>query len=925
MTMFKNRRISAAVALTLGAAAVIPARAQDTAQRVEITGSSIKRIDAESALPVQVINRADIARTGAQSVAELIQNLPAIQGFTQSSQSVGGGGGGFSGASVHGIGETRTLVLLNGRRVAPWAGQTLTGAGAGIDLNSIPLAAIERVEVLTDGASALYGTDAIAGVLNFILRKDMSTGEASINHSIPRGSVGKNTTASLVKGWGSLSDDGYNAVVAVMADRQQRMKATDRDFAKTGVIPFSQNGQNYIFFNGSIRGVPANYEIYDSSNPDPDSAYDVLGNSYYDKNGKCPAQHVYRGGACRFDYTSTIEILPESKRDGLFASFNKRLSGDHNLSLDLAYNQFTLTSRIAPPPVDMLIPVGTALYDKYMPGGSSVLDPNSVYGYDLYAYWRGVDVGNRVTEDKTKALHTAVSLSGSIGAWDYSTALTHSQNKWVESYLGGWLMQNEQDAAIASGAFDPFLEPGQQSAAGKTALAGMQYIGVYKTEKSTLDAFELRGSRELFKLDGRSVQFGAGLDLRREQVKYDPSEIARGLTNNIAGDSAQEVPYDVKRNVWGVYAEALLPVSKTLEINGSLRHDHYDDFGNTDNAKLSARFQPSKSLLLRASVGSGYRAPSVPQVAAGRQLYGVSGNTYNCPDAALTALLAVDPLAKCRPDGSQYEIIASGNTGLKPEKSLQWTLGLRFEPTPNLSMGADLWAVRIKDRITQLSEEVPMASSADYLKNFTIFIDPGTKNHYVALYLPNENLGKERYFGIDLDGKLSTATPLGRLTSTLQWTHMFSYNYQRIVDGAWYSNLGGYNDGAVTFRNLIKLTNVLKSGPLENTVTLSYKSGYTDQPCTAADCGLVRLAKADGTAGSLVDMLDHRVASYFTVDWQGRYEYSKSLTFTLGVLNLFDRDPPLTIKTSGGHQLGYDNRYTDPRGRTLYGTVSFKF
>lgn len=158
--MFRRTKVNAGVLAALGALSVVgmPAQAQQqTLERVEITGSSIRRVDAETALPVQTINRAEIERSGALSVTELLQALPAMQGFTQSSEAVGGGGGGFSGASIHNIGETRTLVLLNGRRIATWAGQTLTGAGAAIDLNSIPLAAISRIEVLTDGASVPRG------------------------------------------------------------------------------------------------------------------------------------------------------------------------------------------------------------------------------------------------------------------------------------------------------------------------------------------------------------------------------------------------------------------------------------------------------------------------------------------------------------------------------------------------------------------------------------------------------------------------------------------------------------------------------------------------------------------------------------------------------------------------------------------------
>lgn len=922
----KRSDVAVAVLNAVALMAAGAAHAQSEPQkvdRVEITGSSIKRIDAESALPVQVVTRADIERTGATSVAELVQALPAMQGFTQVSQSVGAGGAGYSDASIHNIGGTRTLVLLNGKRVASWAGQTLTGAGSGIDLNAIPISAIDRVEILTDGASALYGTDAIAGVVNFILRNNLTSGDVSVNVTYPRGGTGQNTKIAATKGWGDLQKDGYNVMLSGAYDRQEQMKATDRAFSATGVIPFSKDGKNYVFFNGSIRGVPGNYEIVDVATQGEDR--DILGNWYYAKNGKCPPVHVYRGGACRFDYTSTIETIPESDRTSFFGSFSKALSGGHTLGIDFALSQFKLISRIAPPPVDIKVPTGSALYNRYMPGGANVLHPDAVYGDDLYAYWRGVDVGNRTTQDKTTAAHIAASLKGAVAGWDYTASFTHSENKWVESYLSGWLMQKEQDAALAAGAFDPFLEPGKQSAAGNAALAGMQYRGVYKSQVSKLDGLEANASRPLFKLSGGDAQIGVGLSIRRESLKYTPSAIAQGQTNSIAGDTAQEVPYDVSRNIWGIYGEFVAPVSKQLEVSAALRHDQYGDFGGANNGKLSFRFQPNRQVLVRGSVGTGFRAPSVPQVSAGRQLYGVTGDTYNCPTNALAAMRKVDPLATCHPDGLQYEIIAQGNKDLKPEKSEQFSLGFRLEPASWLSAGADLWGVRIKDRITQLTEATVMGNDAAYLKNFTIFVDPGTGKHYVALFLPNENLGKERYLGLDADIKTTFDTRLGRLTSTLQWTHMFNYEYQRLKDGPYFSNLGTYNDAGVTFRNIIRLANTLKHDRFEHTLAVNYKSGYEDQACSAAECGLVRNVNANGSVGSVVSMSGLRVSSYTTVDWQTRFDYNKRFSVTAGVLNVFDQDPPLSLKRDGGHQLGYDNRYTDPRGRTFYANLSYKF
>ncbi len=187
--MFKRTKVCSATLLALGGSLTLgsaPVFGQQQLERVEITGSSIRRIDAESALPVQVLKRADIERTGASTVVDLLQRLPAIQGSFGESGGVGGTGG-FSSVSIHNVGDTRTLVLLNGHRLAMWGGQLLTGFGAGIDLNTLPISAIERIEILTDGASALYGSDAIAGVVNFITKRNVDEGDVTLGYSAPRG------------------------------------------------------------------------------------------------------------------------------------------------------------------------------------------------------------------------------------------------------------------------------------------------------------------------------------------------------------------------------------------------------------------------------------------------------------------------------------------------------------------------------------------------------------------------------------------------------------------------------------------------------------------------------------------------------------------------------------------------------------------
>ena len=223
--MFQRTKICSGVTLALASLLATAVQAQDTeVQRVEVTGSSIKRIAIEGALPIQTLTADDIRKSGATSVTDLVQNLASMQGFTTESQSVNGGGGGVTTASLHDLGSKYTLVLLNGHRMAPF------NTGSEVNLNGIPLAAVERVEVLSDGASALYGSDAIAGVVNFILKKDSTAGAISAEVDVPQKAGGRSATVSISKGFGELAKDRWNVFLAASFDKQQALNASQRAF-----------------------------------------------------------------------------------------------------------------------------------------------------------------------------------------------------------------------------------------------------------------------------------------------------------------------------------------------------------------------------------------------------------------------------------------------------------------------------------------------------------------------------------------------------------------------------------------------------------------------------------------------------------------------------------------------------------------------
>ncbi|TMJ10888.1 MAG: hypothetical protein E6G94_16840 [Alphaproteobacteria bacterium] len=570
----------AAITALWGTAAMLAAQetlAQQTSlERVEITGSAIRRVDAETALPVVVIQRADIERSGATSVVDLMQRLPSIQGSTGESASVGGETFGFSGISVHDLGESRTLVLLNGHRMAIFGGQTLTGFAAGFDLNALPIAAIERVEVLTDGASALYGSDAVAGVVNFITKRGTTDGQVSVGYSAPRGGA-KETRFSVTKGLGDLDKDGWNVLASYAHDERTKLDSVKRDFASTGKVLFSNGGKNYRFQQFSASPIPANVAD-DNGN---------LVSPWLITHGSCPAKtfHVVDGSDnfCGFDFVGELEIFPVRKRDAGFLSATVNL-GAHQAYADLLVSQSKQTSRIAPVPGSISIPTTSPLFSQYLaPVGIT---------QDTVAFYRLYDLGKRTSSDKADFMDFVAGIKGTVFSnWDYDAFYTHSQSKAASS-ISGYPGALAISKLRKSGLLNPFVLAGEQTPAAQAAIAAVNYNGYWNGGKSTLDTFNLRGSTELTKLPAGPLAMAAGINYNREKFQSAPSLFAQGLlADPVAGtlcdpsganpalpcdqrfgDAAATVPYSADRKNYGVFAELQIPVIKDLEVTLSARH-----------------------------------------------------------------------------------------------------------------------------------------------------------------------------------------------------------------------------------------------------------------------------------------------------------------------------------------------------------------
>ena len=420
--MISNKRRSIAIGATLilMSTAAVPIVAQagdaDLIEEIIVTGSAIKRPNLDQALPIQILTAEDIVHAGVTNIPDLMATVPAMQNTYTASDTVGGTGGGIRTANLRGIGDQYTLSLINGRRMAP------ADSGSTIDLSNIPLSAIERVEILTDGASALYGSDAIAGVVNFVLKDSVEGTTITTRGDLPEHSGGENWGVDVTTGFGNLFNDGFSIVATYSHDRQESLSASDRSFAETGFIFFDEGADSLYFQNSSANSIPGNTFIYTAL---PDREFIRGFNPYGLTNGSCAAQTTPDGDTCRFDYTSTLEILPEHNRDTVLVNGKYQFSDNMTGFLTASYSSYVITSRIAPyPSGEFNVPLDSQLViDNVLPHltAQELADVGVVT-----ATWRALPASNRTTEYDIETFNFTVGVEGEVGELSYSAALTHS-------------------------------------------------------------------------------------------------------------------------------------------------------------------------------------------------------------------------------------------------------------------------------------------------------------------------------------------------------------------------------------------------------------------------------------------------------------------------------------------------------------------
>ena len=909
------------VAAALTALVSLPVMAQQDATLVEkleklvVTGSNIPRIEGESGLPLQIITRDELTNGGVQTGQELLERISANQSFGSFNEAKGAGSGieGFTAASLRGLGRQRTLVLMNGRRLAPYA----MSGGQSVDLSGIPASAIERVEVLKDGASAVYGTDAIGGVINFILRKDYQGAEINANYYATEQGGGNNGRVSLTAGLGDLAKDKYNFFVSADYFKQDPLKASQRESTKTAYLPGLGVDQT------SGASFPANIAQSDLLTFVPYGFFGVLNPTIPFPAGATPAScappysfptqppPVFRRYQCRFDFASVIETIPEAEKTNVIGRFTWQIDADNQFFAEASYYQGKFTYRISPTPVDSTqtipyVPVSMALWPTSpfypaafvagLPGGDPTLPLELIY--------RTVELGPRTDQTTSTQWNSVVGLQGTIKSWDYQLAANYTMNQQIDDFVSGIVFTDKFGALLRSGVVNPFA---LNTNAVLELMRATQLMGQANDNRASNYGADFKLANTVYDLPSGPVAVAFGVEGRRESLEQSNSDfIVSG--NVLGGGGAVPSLPPVHRTVWSLFGEVNVPIVKSLEANVAVRYDHYSDFGGTTNPKITLRWEPSRILLLRSAYGMGFRAPPLSDLFQPQSLNRNFDDTL--PDPARCPVTG-EGSPECM---GIYQLKVGGNPLLHPETSQQVNAGIVVAPTTQMSASIDYYWVRVKNVI----EIVPLETilGPDYARWAPYVVRKPPDAQYPNLPGPIDyvvqywtNVGTITTSGIDVNVQWrGPVTPVGQVSLGLNGSYVFDYKHTGFESSLVPPSVGARGpDGAIArYRQYAQLN--WTYGPWGATLANNFQSDYTE-PCLGGDVS---------------GCTTRPVGSYSVWDLQGRYTGFRNMTLTLGIRNGLDTAPPISNQ-GNNFQVGIDPTYADPRGRMFYGAIRYAF
>ena len=898
-------------------------------ERLEVTGSSIKRIDGQTALPVLVVNSDDIQRSGVSTTEQLLKTITVTQtaggGFVAGTGAGGGQNGGASTAtiSLRGLGANRTLVLINGRRGAA------AGGGSAVDIASIPVAAIDRVEVLKDGASAVYGSDAMAGVVNFILKKNFSGTDLSTTWGAPtRAGGGTEEKVSVYTGFGDIDKDRYSVTIAASYHYAQPIFGDKRSFARNLDVA------NQLDKTNATATFPANVRLNNGRQGSPtfpncspsiaggliNTALCVYDNAPYDALQPKTKLSIASATA-RFKVSNSAEIYtePSFTRNDTLNTIQQVLINGAALPSNSPYIT-TMTNLInsQPPAVQTalrpLIGSGWAFLPSsspYYPTAWVDSQPNLISGQLLPLYFRSFPTGTRKTRDVNETSRIVAGIRGTFAGWDYDAGLLYSKWENKNSLVQGWALFDQYLTLISTGVINPFGPTNDPNAVAKAMATN--YVGPFSSTVNSVKGADIKASREVFKLPAGAVSVALGGELREEAYNFTPSDANANFL--VAGFGAAGVGASGTRKVQSAYAETAVPLLKdvmaikSLEADAAVRFDSYQRVGNTTNPKGSLRWQAFNGLLLRASVGSGFRAPTL-------------NNLYSPATHGITTNGSRD-LIRCPPGTSgiqdcstQFVTNGGGSPNLQPEKSLSETAGMTWEPTKNYSFGVDFFRITVSDLISTAFGTATILSDpvryAGFIHRGAADGNPSGQGPIIGIDQYLINLGKTNVDGFDvnLTGRVFSSDT-DKITVRGDGTYIMRYDQQQ-TNGVFTNAINNPASGGIglviRWRHTASVT--WKHGAWLGTLGQNFQVGYHDTRTS-----LQTVANTP---------IPRNVAPYETYDAQVSYTGFKKVKVTVGVKNFLDRDPPYT-NYGGGFVGGYDLSYTDVRGRFAYVSATYSF
>jgi iron complex outermembrane receptor protein len=949
MLKMKSMPFAISCAIASGALmAAVPAMAQSTAaegatsgtpQRVVVTGSLISRTDTETATPVQVLTAQDIQRSGKTSVADLLSDLAANGAGTLGTGFSGAFANGASGVSLRGLTVGSTLVLIDGHRMSPYAiGDD--GERSFVDVSNIPFDAIDSIEVLKSGASSLYGSDAVAGVVNIKLKKEFKGTQFKTEAGNTQHGGGKTQRASLSTGIGDLDNDGYNAFITAEWRHEGAIMESDRDqFAWDNRDWRSRGGNNLTL------GVPTSLNSYLTAANSPFLYTPGTGgvknaDNFYFLDSNCNYAK-YMAGACAVRDTSSI-IQPETDNMNVLIGMTKKLSGDWELAFKGSmFKRDSTNNRGMPPTYSPTSFAGTTALTYAGVATSAVgaipnttFAPGAVIGSTsmnavgtgtntfinplngptrLYGYIPGLDPAS---DEHNRATTTrfALDLHGTAYGWDVSVAGGITESK-VDIDFNGYVDRT---------ALYNLINGGQWNVLGGNSPALVNQVSptFSNTSTSKLNYFDAVGSRELLSNFGAGpLALAAGVHWHKRT--WDSPSPALLLNGQVGNTSAFVFGSETDTALFG---ELQATPIKNTEFHLSSRYDHYDTYGNSFTPAASFKWTPVQQFAVRGNFARGFRAPNPAETSSASSVF-----TYNsindpilCPTGDPTAKGSVAQYCNYTP-----AYVQQTTKNLSPEKSKSYDLGIVVEPLRGLNATVDYYKIQVNNQIVTAAGNDPNFNPV-YVRGAPVTMDiangDGTTTSAVGpagpiLYAlsPYINAGETKTHGLEADVNYRFRLPndLGTLRADLSAAHTFGY--EQTVGGVTYQLAGTQGPSVVSGatgnpKDRAQFSLDWNRGPLDMTVNVNYTSsfstqdpsvGVTDCSNTAAFVG--GRTYFTGVAGGQPSNYC-QVASFTTTNLNVQYKLSPNLTLKGSILNLFDRQPPIDVATYGnsGTQTSYN-------------------